>query len=376
MGARLLHTADWQLGKPFGNVPGDAGAILREARFEAVRRIASLAREHEVDAVLVAGDVFDSNLASEATLSRALAAMRGFAGPWLLLPGNHDAALAASAWTRLLTLSPPENVIPLLEPRPVPLADGRLVVLPAPLTERRSLDDLTAWMDDAPTPAGVLRVGLAHGSVTGRLPAASEAPNPIDPERADRARLDYLALGDWHGCLEIAPRTWYAGTPEPDRFRANDAGMALLVELAGPGAPPAVERLAVGRHRWQSVALDCTGEGAAAALDDLLAAIIDPERAVVRLELVGVVGLAEREALESLVARRQGECLHLELDDSGLGLAPADADLLALDANPALERVARALRERARAQDPEERAAAQLALRLLWRESRAGDAAS
>ncbi len=376
MSARLLHTADWQLGKPFGNVPGDAGAILREARFEAVRRIASSAREHEVDAVLVAGDVFDSNLASEATLGRALAAMRGFAGPWLLLPGNHDAALAASAWTRLLALGPPENVIPLLEPRPVSLAGGRLVVLPAPLTERRSLDDLTAWMDDAPTPAGVLRVGLAHGSVTGRLPAASEAPNPIDPERAARARLDYLALGDWHGCLEIAPRTWYAGTPEPDRFKANDAGMALLVELAGPGAPPAVERLAVGRHRWQSVALDCTGEGAAAALDDMLAAIIDPERAVVRLDLIGVVGLAEREALESLVARRQGECLHLELDDSGLGLAPADADLLALDANPALERVARALRERARAEDPEERAAAQLALRLLWRESRAGDAAS
>lgn len=376
MGARCLHTADWQLGKPFGNVPGDAGAILREARFEAVRRIASLAREHEVDAVLVAGDVFDSNLASEATLSRALAAMRGFAGPWLLLPGNHDAALAASAWTRLLTQSPPENVIPLLEPRPVPLADGHLVVLPAPLTERRSLDDLTAWMDDAPTPAGALRVGLAHGSVTGRLPAASEAPNPIDPERAARARLDYLALGDWHGCLEIAPRTWYPGTPEPDRFRANDAGMALLVELPGPGAPPAVERLAVGRHRWQSVSLDCTGEGATAALDDLLAAIIDPERAVVRLELVGVVGLAEREALESLVARRQGECLHLELDDGGLGLAPADADLLALDANPALQRVARSLRERTRAADPEERAAAQLALRLLWRESRAGDAAS
>jgi DNA repair exonuclease SbcCD nuclease subunit len=89
--ARFLHTADWQLGKPFGSVPGDAGAILREARFEAVRRIAALAHEHQVDAVLVAGDVFDSNLASEATLSRALAAMRGFAGPWLLLPGNHDA---------------------------------------------------------------------------------------------------------------------------------------------------------------------------------------------------------------------------------------------------------------------------------------------
>jgi DNA repair exonuclease SbcCD nuclease subunit len=374
--ARLLHTADWQLGKPFGNVPGDAGAILREARFEAVRRIAGLASLHQVDAVLVAGDVFDSNLASEATLSRALAAMRGFAGPWLLLPGNHDAALAASAWTRLQALGLPANVMPLLEPRPVPLADGRIFVLPAPLTERRSLDDLTAWMDEVPTPAGALRIGLAHGSVTGRLPAASEAPNPIDPERAARARLDHLALGDWHGCLEIAPRTWYAGTPEPDRHRANEAGTALLVELGEPGAPPAVRRLPVGRHRWQTLALDCTGEGDVEALEGLLAGIHEPELAVARLELRGVLGIAGREMLESLIARRRGECLHLEVDDSGLALAPADTDLQVLDADPALGRVARALRERGRTDDPLERAAAELALRLLWREGRAGDAAS
>jgi hypothetical protein len=57
-------------------------------------------------------------------------------------------------------------------------------------------------------------------------------------------------------------------------------------------------------------------------------------------------------------------------------LAPADTDLQVLDADPALGRVARALRERGRTDDPLERAAAELALRLLWREGRAGDAAS
>ena len=92
-------------------------------------------------------------------------------------------------------------------------------------------------MDAAATPAGALRVGLAHGSVAGRLPDDADAANPIAADRATGARLDYLALGDWHGTLEIAPRTWYAGTPEPDRFRANDAGNALLVELDGPGLP-------------------------------------------------------------------------------------------------------------------------------------------
>ena len=101
MAIRILHTADWQLGKPFAGLSGDTGALLRAARFDAVRTIARLAREHEVDAVLVAGDVFDDNYVERATVAKALAAMREFDGPWLLLPGNHDPALAASVWTRI-----------------------------------------------------------------------------------------------------------------------------------------------------------------------------------------------------------------------------------------------------------------------------------
>ena len=189
MSLRLLHTADWQLGKPFHNLPAEVAPLLREARFAAVRTIAELATRHEVAAVLVAGDVFDSNLVPERAIVQALAAMRGFAGPWVLLPGNHDAALAEGVWSRLERLGRPANLVVAATPAPIALADGRLVVLPAPLTERHTSDDLTAWMDDAATPSGAVRVGLAHGSVVGRLPEAADAANPIDPERADRARL-------------------------------------------------------------------------------------------------------------------------------------------------------------------------------------------
>ena len=68
MPVRLLHTADWQLGRSFAGIGGDAAALLREARFEAVRKIAGLATQHEVDAVLVAGDAFDGNQVAEATI--------------------------------------------------------------------------------------------------------------------------------------------------------------------------------------------------------------------------------------------------------------------------------------------------------------------
>ena len=59
-------------------------------------------------------------------------------------------------------------------------------------------------------------------------------------DRAATARLDYLALGDWHGTRRIDARTWYSGTPEPDRFKANEPGNVLQVDIARAGAEPIV----------------------------------------------------------------------------------------------------------------------------------------
>src|SRR5271170_7372102 len=88
---RFLHTADWQLGLKLAFVAGDAGAVARFQRFEVVRRLADLAKERAVDAVVVAGDVFDDNAVGEDSLQRARDALAPFAPiPVLLLPGNHD----------------------------------------------------------------------------------------------------------------------------------------------------------------------------------------------------------------------------------------------------------------------------------------------
>ena len=94
----FLHTADWQLGKPFGSIEGDTAALLREERFEAVKRIALLATERDVDAVIVAGDVFDS-------------ATKTFEFPQLSRP--HATILLAPSIKRLLrNLNFPDRINP------------------------------------------------------------------------------------------------------------------------------------------------------------------------------------------------------------------------------------------------------------------------
>jgi len=84
---RFLHTADWQAGKPFGNVPGDAGAALRRQRIDTIATVARLATEQRVDAVLVAGDAFDSNEVEDRTINQVLAALTPFEAPGSSCPG-------------------------------------------------------------------------------------------------------------------------------------------------------------------------------------------------------------------------------------------------------------------------------------------------
>ncbi len=364
-----MHSADWHLGCPFRQIPGDAGAALRERRLEVVREIAALAAREAVDAVLVAGDIFDSAHAEEGLVRRMLAALAGFRGPWILLPGNHDAALARSVWTRARAIGLPEGVIVADRPEPITIASGRAVVLPAPLRARATPDDLTAWMDEAPSPPGVARIGLAHGIVEGLRPEAEESPNPIARDRAARAGLAYLALGDRHGTLEAAPRSWYAGTPEPDGYRYREAGFVLRVELDGPEAPPRIERIAVGRYSWHTLALALAplpAEAIRARLDSALGAIERPERAVVRLSLQGSVDLTGRAGLDAALEAWSARLHHLEPVESELLLEPAAHELAALDDGGPIGACAARLRERA-AGGGAQRAVAELALRLLWR---------
>lgn len=374
MAVKILHSADWQIGKAFADIDdldGDKAAELRSQRLKTVQRIAEIANERAVDAVVVAGDVFETNGVRDESLRRTLNAMAAYSGDWLLLPGNHDAAEAESAWTRLSRLQPPRNIRLLTRPEPVLVADHRLAILPAPLVRRHDVSDTTEAMDTMQTPPQAVRVGVAHGSIKGRLPERSEAFNEIAEDRADRARLDYLALGDWHGTLPIAPRTWYAGTPEPDRFKDNESGNVLLVTIEAPGSAPQVEKIPVGRFRWQRVSASLHAMADLQALSAQLQGLGAPfDRHVVHLEVSGVVDLATREALEELLEQWRAKLHVLRCRTDQLLSQPSDADLDAIDSQGFLHTAVVRLRNQAsdERQSGEARDVARRAIEILYAE--------
>jgi DNA repair exonuclease SbcCD nuclease subunit len=343
---RFLHTADWQIGRAYQRFAADDATQLAEARIDTVARIAALAAERRVDAVLVAGDVFDAQTVSDKTVRRLFNALAGYPGPWLMIPGNHDAALAASVWTRARRLGcVPSNVHTLESPDCRAFDAQGFVVLAAPLTQRHVHADLTEWFDDAVTPPGLLRIGLAHGCVAGILPATVDSANPIAADRAGRARLDYLALGDWHGTRRIDARTWYSGTPEPDRFRGNDPGNVLLIDVAGPGAQPEVETVPVAAYRWHELQAELSVATDVESLEARLAELSSGD--VVALRLAGRVDLAVRERIAGLLGEAQGRLRAFDADIADLRLRPTDADLARLAADGYLGEMLAELRESA-----------------------------
>ena len=357
---RFIHTADWQIGRTYARFGAEDAALIAEARLETVERIARLAAERAADAVLVAGDVFDAQTVSDRTVRRLFNSLAHYPGRWLMMPGNHDAALAAGVWTRARQLDClPANVHLLDRPAATVYEELGCIVLAAPLTQRQTYSDLTAWFDDEPSDPALIRLGLAHGSVAGILPETVDATNPIAADRAATARLDYLALGGWHGTRRIDARTWYSGTPEPARFRANEPGNVLQVDIARPGVEPLVEVVPVAAYRWREWERRLTVASDLDELESSLAAI--DARDVVALRLAGDVDLEQQSRIRQLVAVAQARARTLEADLAGIRLKPTDADIAALAADGYVGEVLAELRDRAQAGD----AAGAEALNLL-----------
>lgn len=338
----FIHSSDLHLGKPFGRFPEDVRVRLRQTRTDVLPRLASLARDHAASHILLAGDTFDQTTPAPSVIRQALNMMRAADQvTWVLMPGNHDHVNATELWRQVAQDAPP-NVALQLEPEPYTLNE-QATLLPAPPTERHPGRDLTDWFDNAAT-AESLRIGLAHGSVTNFDSSEEGASSVIAPDRARRAGLNYLGLGDWHGQLQIGPETWYSGAPEADGFKHAQTPSALLVEIAGKTAPATVTSLQTGTINWQRVILDLTGN------DDCMAAheaVLPPlsERALTLFDLgiTGRAGPLDRVALEQAIAKVTPDFLWHRADLSALGMVHDTADLDAIDRQGALRAAAEAL---------------------------------
>ena len=380
---RFLHTADWQLGKPFaGTEDSQKRALLQNERFTAVRRLGQMAREKGAEFIVVAGDLFDSPSATKATVSAACSAIGSIELPVYAIPGNHDHGGPGSLWNQdfftreRAALAP--NLQLLLKPEPLEVAGA--VLFPCPLLRRHEAYDPTTWLRSGQAAAdqsgGKPRIIIAHGSVLNFGLAQEDdesdggAANIIDLSRLPEETFDYIALGDWHGTKEISPRAWYSGTPELDRFvKSQDhrPGNVLVVDVHR-GQLPTVEVVRTGAMGWHELNFILTEDDDLPRLEGEVDRLIGPRanQDLVCLRLEGSLGIEATVELEKRLETWSARLIRLKLDNR-VHIRPSPEELEELTRraeDPLVARVAGQLVEMAGGHD-EKADVARLALRRL-----------
>jgi DNA repair protein SbcD/Mre11 len=308
---RLLHTSDWHLGRSLHR------ADLRAAQSAFLDHLVAVARAEKVDAVLVAGDIYDRAVPPVDAVELcedALLRLHDTGAAVVLISGNHDSARRLGFGSGLLEKAGVHlRTRPGALARPVVLADahGPVAVYGVPYLEpdavRGELPPARPGDGEAPRGhAGVLghavaciradaearsikrRVVMAHGWVTGGTVSESERDITVGGVGQVPAELfsgfSYVALGHLHGQQTIAPHLRYSGSPLPYSFsEASHRKGSWLVELDGAGAAHA-EQVPAPTHRRLSVLrgrlADLLGSAAYAAHQDdfVSVTLTDPSR--------------------------------------------------------------------------------------------------
>jgi len=275
---RLLHTSDWHLGRSLHR------ADLRAAQSAFLDHLVEVARAERVDAVLVAGDVYDRAVPPVDAVElceNALLRLHDTGAQIVLISGNHDSARRLGFGGGLLEKAGVHlRTRPGALARPVLLEDahGPVAVYGVPYLEPDAVRNELPGTGDHDVPrghAGVIghavaciradadargvarRVVMAHGWVSGG--AASESERDITVGGVGQVPADlfagfgYVALGHLHGQQTVAPHLRYSGSPLPYSFsEASHRKGSWLVDLDAAGTAH-VEQVPAPVHRRLSV---------------------------------------------------------------------------------------------------------------------------
>jgi DNA repair exonuclease SbcCD nuclease subunit len=295
----LLHIADIHLDRVFHRAESRPAAARRRAELrDALTRALVLGRERTVDAVCIAGDVYEHDYVSEDTVSFLRDSFDAAAVPVLVAPGNHDPYLPGSVWQRTEW---PANVHVFSRDavEPYALGDG-VTVWGAAFTARNCGSSALAGFrapDDGRT-----HLLLIHAALTGEQWADEADYRPVTRSQLRDTGAAYVMLGHFHdgrgdGFL------CYPGSPEPLDWGERSGAHGASVVTVREGTVLA-EAVPIARRRYVERTLSVTGAMGSAQVEAAVCEAAAAETgASLRVVLTGEIepgceisaaGLAER----------------------------------------------------------------------------------
>ena len=250
---RFLHLSDLHLGKRVNefSMLEDQAYILKE--------ILNIIDEQKVEAVLIAGDVYDKVIPSaEAVrlLDDFLTRLAARELPVFLISGNHDSAERVAFGSRLMS-SRQIYLSPVFESdvEPITVSDryGEINIYMLPFVKPSLVkrvypeEEIITYQDAVNAAVQHMQIDtdkrnilLAHQFVTGAARCDSEEMSVGGLDDVDAAifdGFDYVALGHLHGPQKIGKETVrYSGTPLKYSFsEANQKKAAVIVDVEEKG---------------------------------------------------------------------------------------------------------------------------------------------
>lgn len=278
---RFLHTADWHVGKPL------RGRSRMDEYAAALREVGAIAVDQKVDAVLVAGDIFDSPAPppeAEKLVYDFLARLVSERIPAVLIAGNHDHPRKLGALASLLEglqihvrheVRPPGQGGVVAVPSRDGTEEARVVVLPF-VPERKVVDACTVmdpehtWYENyserleqilaalvKDLSPSTVNLAIGHLFVSGGLCGTGVRKlhlgdvYGLNPQQLPSS-LQYIGLGHLHRPQEVtAPsKTLYSGSLIELDFGEKEQEKRVVVVEARPGKAASIESvpLAAGRR--------------------------------------------------------------------------------------------------------------------------------
>lgn len=325
MALKLLHTADWHLGKRFRSFPESDEMRLTRARLDVLDKILKAAEQRAVDAVLCAGDLFDNAHPDREWWEPVAQKLSAWTAriPVFLLPGNHDPLEPTSVYD---PKHPFRRALPtwvhVVDDDQFTYALNETAVLHArPCRSAAGQDDPAMALPGREPGDTRIRIGMVHGSTFDYVDCQTNFP--IAKEAAALRGFDYLAIGDTHGFREVPPGAKppvvYPGAPEPTAFDERDAGNVVAVFVSRSRRVTLTpERVAY--WTWQERKATSLAE-----LRDLRTEQLG--RAVVRLTLEARLSASEMEEAEAILRDLKGTTA----SHGRVGILTVDRSRLILD---------------------------------------------
>lgn len=253
---RFIHTADLHLDRPYHNLsalPESLYERVMSAPFKALHNLITCAIEHEVDFIIISGDVFDGSnpsLRAEHRFYKEILRLTPYGIPVYLVHGNHDPL------DRLRSLEPhplivrfPEqvNVEKYQKPnRPIVYLYG------FSYPTRHVHDSMTAFYKKES--GADFHIGILHGYLRGSSEHEPYAPFSVQ-ELAEK-NFNYWALGHIHQRQQLSETEpiFYSGSPQGLSIKETGDKGINLVTLSEKGAN--VTFLSTAEFLFETVKLD------------------------------------------------------------------------------------------------------------------------